>query len=90
MAKDSITRLTFVAAMLAATTLWMAERPAVTDQSDPLNASAAPLRFTLATRAADVPSDDASDDNAGEESDDSSPRRPVPLLSADTIATVGP
>ena len=63
---DSIGRLAFAAAMLGATTLWMAGRPGVTDQSDPLNPGAAPLRFTLATRAADGPSDDGSENNAGE------------------------
>ena len=63
---NSITRLAFAATMLGATTLWMAGRPAVMDQSDPLNPGAASLRFTQATRAADGPSDDASEDNAGE------------------------
>ena len=85
---DSITRLAFAAAMLGATTLWMAGYPARTDQGDPLNPGAAPLRFTQAMRAADEPSDGASENNAGEDPDDSSPRLPVLLLSpfsADTI-----
>ena len=81
MEMNSITRLAFAFAMLGATTLWMAERPAATAQSDPLNPGAAPLRFTQATRAADGPSDGASENNAGEDPDDSSPSRPVPLLS---------
>ena len=88
---NSITRLAFAAAMLWATTSWMAGRPAVADQNDPLNPGAAPLRFTLATRAADRPSDGASENNAGEDQDDSSPRRPVPLLpplSADAIESM--
>jgi hypothetical protein len=88
MSMDSITRLVFAAAMLGATTLWMAERPAVTDQSDPLNPRAAPLRFTLAMHAVDGPTDDASEDNAHEDPDDVSPRRPV--LSVDAMATIGP
>ena len=87
---DSITRLAFAAAMLGATTLWMAGYPARTDQSDPLNPGIAPLRFTQAMRTADEPSDGASENNAGEDPDDSSPRRPTPLLSADAIATIGP
>ena len=78
---NSITRLAFAAAMLGATTLWMAGRPAVTDQSDPFNPGAAPLRFTQATRAAEGPGDGASENDAAEDPDDSSPRRPVPLLS---------
>ena len=78
---NSITRLAFAAAMLGATTLWMAGRPAVMDQSDPLNPGPAPLRFTQATHAADGPSDDASEKDAGEDPDDSSPRPPAPLLS---------
>ena len=82
---DSITRLAFAAAMLGATTLWMAEYPAVTDRSDPLNPGAAPLRVTQATRAADGPSDGAAENNAGKDPDDSSPRRPVSLLSPDAI-----
>ncbi len=82
---NSITSLAFAAAMLGVTTLWMAGRPAVMDQSDPLNPGAAPLRFTQATRAADGPSDGVSENDAGEDPDDSSPRRPVPLLSADAI-----
>jgi len=87
---DSITRLAFAAAMLGATTLWMAGYPARTDQSDPLNPGTTQLRFTHAMRAADEPSDGASENNAGEDPDDSSPRRPMPLLSADAIATIGP
>jgi hypothetical protein len=78
---NSITRLAFAGTMLGATTLWMAGRPAVTHQSDPLNPGAAPLRFIQATRAADGPSDGASENNAGEGPDDSSPRSVVPLLS---------
>ena len=78
---DSITRLAFAAAMLGATTLWMAGRPAVTDQSDPFNPGAAPLRFTQATRATDGPGDGASENDAREDLDDSSSRRPVSLLS---------
>ena len=78
---NPITRLAFAAAMLGVTTLWMAGRSAVTDQSDPLSPGAAPLRFTQATRAADGTGDAASEDDEGEEPDDSSPRRPVPLLS---------
>ena len=85
---NSITRLAFAAAMLGATTLWMAERPVVTYQSDPLNPGVAPLRFTQATRAADGPSDGDFENDAAEDPDDSSPRRSVPLpspLSADAI-----
>jgi len=81
---DSITRLAFAAAMLGATTLWMAGRPTVTDQSDSLSPDAARQRFTQATRAADGRGEDAPENEA--DPDDSSPRRPVPLLSpADTI-----
>jgi hypothetical protein len=82
---DSITRLAFAAAMLGATTLWMAGYPARTDQGDPLNPGATPLRFTQAMRAAGEPSDGASENNAGEDPEDSSTRRPVPLLSPDAI-----
>src|SRR4030095_13973187 len=71
MAMDSINRLAFAAAMLGATTLWMAGRPAVMDQSDPLNPGAAPWRFTQATRAPDGASDCACEDNAEEDPDDS-------------------
>ena len=78
---ESITRLAFAAAMLGATTLWMAGRPAVTDQSDLLSSGAAPLRFTQAMLGADGPSDGASEDNAGEDPDDSSPRCTLPQLS---------
>ena len=78
---NSMTRLAFAAAMLGATTLWMAGRPAVADQSDPLNPGAAPLRFTQATRAAEGLSDGASENDAGEDPDDSSPRPPMPRLS---------
>ena len=78
---NSITRLAFSVAILGATTLWMAGRSAVTDQSDTLNPGAAPLRFTQATRAAEGPGDGASENDAAEDPDDSSPRRPVPLLS---------
>jgi len=80
---NSITRLAFAGTMLGATTLWMAGRPPVTDQSDPLNPGAAPLRFVQATRAADEPSDGASENNAGEQPDDSSPL--LLPLSADAI-----
>ena len=68
---NSITRLAFAAAMLWATTVWMAAHPPVTDQSDPLNPGGAPLRFAHAPRAADRPSDDASENNAGEDLDGS-------------------
>jgi hypothetical protein len=78
---NSITRLAFAAAMLGATTLWMAGRLAVTDQSDPLNPGAAPLRFTQVVPVPDGPDDGASENDGGEDPDDSSPRPPVPLLS---------
>ncbi len=78
---NSITRLAFAAAMLGATTLWMAGRSAVTDQGDPLNPGAAPSRFTQASPTADGQTDGASEDNAEEDPDDSSPRPSVPLLS---------
>jgi len=78
---NSITRLTFAAAMLGAATLWTAGRPAVVDQGDLLNPGAAPLRFTQATRAADGPNDGASENNAGKNPDGSTPRRALPLLS---------
>ena len=78
---NSITRLAFAVAIAWATTSWMAGRPAVTDQSDPLNPGAAPLRFTQATRAADGPGDGACESDAEDDPDDSSPRPLVPLLS---------
>ena len=78
---DSITRLAFAAAMLGATTLWIAGRPVETDRGYSLNPGAAPVRFTQATRAADKPGDGASENDPGEDPNDSSPRRPAPLLS---------
>lgn len=78
---DSITRLAFAAAMLGATTLWIGGYPARTDQSDPLNPGAAPLRLTQALHAADGPSDGTSENNAVEDPEDSSTRPPVLLLS---------
>jgi hypothetical protein len=81
MSVNSITRLAFAAAMLGATTLWMAARPAVTNQSDRSSPGAAALRFTQAVPVADGPDDGASENDAGEDPDDSSPRPPVPLLS---------
>jgi hypothetical protein len=66
---NSITRFAFAVAMLAATTLWMAGRPAVTDQSDPLNPGATPLHFTYAIRAAYGPGDGTSETDAGEDPD---------------------
>lgn len=80
---DSITRLGLAATLLGATTLWMAGRPAVTDQSDPLNPDAAQFRVTQATRAADGASDGVCENNTDEDPDDSAP---VLLpLSANTI-----
>ena len=78
---NSITRLAFAAAMLGATTLWMAGYPARTDQSDPLNPGTASLRSTQAIRAADGPSDGTSENNAVENPEDPATHRPVPLLS---------
>jgi len=77
---NSITRMAFAAAILGATTLWIAGRPVETDRGGQLNPAAAPVRFTEATRAADRSGDGASEKNLRKDPDDSAPLPSVPLI----------
>ena len=77
---NSITRMAFAAAILGATTLWIAGRPVETDRGGQLNPAAAPVHVTEATRAAAGSSDGASEKNLQKEPDDSAPRLSMPLI----------
>jgi len=78
---NSITRLAFTAAMLGATTLWIAGRPANADQTDPLNPGAVPLRFAQTSPAGDAANDGVHEEGSPEHPEGSSVRHAVPLLS---------
>jgi len=78
---NSIARLAFSAAMLGATALWIAERPAIADQTNPLNASAMPLRFVQTSHTGDAANDGVHEKDTPEHPDDLSVHHAIPPLS---------
>jgi hypothetical protein len=77
---NSITRLAFSAAMLGATALLIAGRPAIADQAGPLNTGAVPLRFAQTSHAGNA-TNDGIHEAAPEHPADSSVHHAIPPLS---------
>jgi uncharacterized protein DUF6515 len=79
---NSITKLAFSAAMLGAAALSIAGRPAIADQTGPLNPNAVPLRFAQTSHAGNATNDGVHEAAPPEHPADSSVHHAIPPLSS--------